>query len=383
MTSEFVTKEAIPNLPLWDRMKAKRSLVSITLEITARCNNDCLHCYINLPANHKEAQAAELTIEEIDRIANESMELGALWCLISGGEPLLREDFKEIYLLLKRKGLLISVFTNAATITQEHIDLFKKYPPRDIEVSVYGVSEETYEKVTRKPGSFKRFMKGLDLLLKNDIKVRFKAMALRSNVHELSEIAKFCKARTKDYFRFDPQLHLRFDRDLARNEEIRSERLNAEEIVVLERADDERHQGLIEHCDVLIQEAACGESNCNHLFHCGIGTGYIVVGFDGTARACTSLVHPDTICDLRKENLREYWEKVLPKVMDLRHDSQELRDTCRICPYVNLCLWCPAHAYLETGAMDRHVPFFCSIAKARAAAIKEDFQKEEALKNKV
>ncbi len=86
-------------------------------------------------------------------------------------------------------------------------------------------------------------MKGLDLLLESGIKVRLKAMALRSNLHEIPEIARFCRERTKDYFRFDPFLHLRVDGDPARNEEIKSERLSPEEIVALENSDGEKGTG--------------------------------------------------------------------------------------------------------------------------------------------
>ena len=71
-------------------------------------------------------------------------------------------------------------------------------------------------------------------------------MALKANVHELPEIARFCRERTKDYFRFDPLLHLRFDGNPLRNEEIRAQRLSPEEIVAIEQADPERFRGLEE-----------------------------------------------------------------------------------------------------------------------------------------
>ena len=117
------------------------------------------------------------------------------------------------------------------------MELFRRYPPRDIEVSVYGATRETYEAVTRRPGSFDAFVRGLDLLLGGGLKVRLKAMALRSNVRELEAISRFCRERTKDYYRFDPLLHLRFDGDPVRNAEIKAERLSPEEVVAVERAD--------------------------------------------------------------------------------------------------------------------------------------------------
>ncbi len=369
MRNSFVKSTTLPEFSLWDKMKENRNVISFDLELTARCNNDCKHCYINLPVNDKTAKEKELSFSEIMRISDEAVSLGAFWCLITGGEPLLREDFKEIYIALIKKGLLISVFTNAVPIRQEHVDLFKKYPPRDIEVSVYGVTKETYEKVTRVPGSFDGFIRGLDLLLGSGVKVRFKAMALRSNVHELPEIAKFCRERTKDYFRFDPQLHLRFDRDSKRNEEIKSERLSPEKIVEIEKADQERFKSLEKNCDKLINPEFCN-INCNHLFHCGAGNGSFNVSYDGYFRLCSSLWHPDCLYDLKKGNLKEAWNDFVPKVRDMRSNNKEFLNTCRKCPIINLCMWCPAHSYLETGKMDMPSETFCKIAYARAEALK-------------
>jgi MoaA/NifB/PqqE/SkfB family radical SAM enzyme len=112
--------------------------------------------------------------------------------------PLLQPDFADIFVALKRQGLLLSVFANACLVTAEHVELFRRYPPRDIEVSVYGATRVTYEAVTRRRGSFDAFRRGLDLLLESGVKLRLKAMALRSNAHELPAMGEFCRARTKD-----------------------------------------------------------------------------------------------------------------------------------------------------------------------------------------
>lgn len=367
MSSSFVEAVSLPQFFLWEKMKSKRNLISFDLEITARCNNNCRHCYINLPANNKEAKEKEPSLVEIKKIADEALSLGAIWCLLTGGEPLLREDFFDVYLYLKKKGLLVSVFTNATLITEKHIKFFKQYPPRDIEVTVYGVTPGTYERVTRVPGSFNAFSQGLNLLLENKIKVRFKAMAIRSNVQELPEIARFCRERTKDYFRFDPFLHLRFDRDPKRNEEIKNERLSTEEIVVIERADPERFQALKKGCDKLI-DPDLSHLNCNHLFHCGAGMGSFTVGYDGLFRLCSSLWHPGCIYDLKEGSLIEAWKNFVPKVKDMRSRREEFLKRCRVCTIINLCMWCPANAHLETQELDKPVEYFCEVAHARQDA---------------
>ncbi len=357
-------------LPLWSKLAAKGAPHAFDLELTARCNNDCRHCYINLPSGDATAAAAELGLDEILGIGREAVDMGAVWCLLTGGEPLLRADFGDIYLGLKRLGLLVGVFTNACLVTPAHAELFRAYPPRDIEVSVYGVTRETYEAVTRRPGSHAAFLRGLDLLAEAGVKVRFKAMALRSNLGEFAEIAAFCRERTADFYRFDPLLHGRFDGDAVRNAEIEAERLPPEELVALERADPERFGALERGCtDGMVFQPSGEHDGCDHLFHCGAGQGSFTVGYDGTFRLCSSLCHPDTVYDLRRGTLREAWVEWVPHVRDLRGSDPEFLQKCRRCSLVDLCLWCPAHAALETGSMDAWVDYFCRVAHARAGAL--------------
>lgn len=369
----------IQDLPLWGRLAAKRAPISFDLEITARCNNDCRHCYINLPAGDRNARAAELSAGEIMDIGRQATDMGAVWCLLTGGEPLLREDFADIYLGLKRLGLLVSLFTNACLVTPGHVALFKRYPPRDIEVTVYGASAATYESVTRRSGSFAAFTRGLDLLLAEGLKVRLKAMALRSNIHDFEEISRFCRERTKDYYRFDPLLTLRYDGDSLRNEEIRAERLSPAEVVAVEQTDEARLGALRRGCDSgeLIRPEQ-EPQECDHLFRCGAGIGSFSVGYDGAFRLCSSLGHPGTTYDLRGGTVREAWEEWVPRVRALRGTAPGFLERCRRCPLVNLCLWCPAHAALETGAMDEWVEYFCEVAHARAAALQQQTPSEPA-----
>jgi len=368
----FVVRRPLAEFGLWDKMAVGRSVFSFDLEATARCNLDCRHCYINLPAGDRATRRRELTVDEIGRIGGEAAALGAVWCLITGGEPLLRKDFFDVYKALLGRGLLLSLFTNATLVTAEHVRFFKKFPPREIEVTVYGVTRETYERVSRTPGSFAAFERGLDRLLMAGLPVRLKAMALRSNKHEIPAIGDFCRARTKDYYRFDPQLHLRFDRDEARNTIIRAERLSGREVARLERADPKRFGALQAACgEILPADGEAGDApDCHHIFRCGVGQRSFVVGPEGHLRPCLSLHHPDFLFDLRKGSLADGWTRFLPEVLSRTSSRPEFLNSCGKCPLINLCLWCPAHAYLETGALDSPVESFCQVAEARAAGLK-------------
>ena len=359
----------IQQYKLWNKVKDKRVPFSFDFEITARCNMNCRHCYINLPAGDREAMAKELTLEQIIDLGRQAVNLGSLWCLITGGEPLLRKDFAEIYLGLKRLGLMVSLFTNATLITEKHIELFKRYPPRDIEITVYGVTPETYEAITRRPGSYQLFMDGFRRLIDSGTNIRLKTMAIKSNLHEQQAIADFCWHWTKDYYRFDPQLHLRFDGDPARNHEIKEERLTPDQVVALETADEKRFKKMCEQSDRLINEALT-RVGCDHLFHCGAGQGSFNLSYDGVFRLCSSLWAEGTTYDLNKGTLAEAWYDFVPKIRALRSQRPEFIDTCRKCALSNLCLWCPAHAHLENGAMDASTPYFCEVAHKRAEIIK-------------
>jgi radical SAM protein with 4Fe4S-binding SPASM domain len=358
----------IQDFALWDKMKSKRSIFQFDLELTARCNNNCRHCYINLPANDKHAKNRELSLAELDALASQAVEMGAIWCVLTGGEPLLRDDFADVYMLLKRKGLLVSVFTNATLVRSEHVALFRKYPPRDIEVTIYGSLKESYERVTRCPGSFAAFARGLDALFEGGLRVRLKAMAVRSNLEDMEAIAEFGRSHTKDFYRFDPQLHLRLDGNLPRNEEIKQERLTPQEIVMLEHADEKRFGALEKNRDTIINEGFT-HRGCDHLFHCGAGKSSFNIGYDGTFRLCTSLWAPGTTVNIRMTSLHDAWETFIPVVRNLRSHNAEYQNTCLKCDIVNLCLHCAATAHLETGAMDGATPYFCEVAHARAAAI--------------
>lgn len=366
MTKSIVVSTPTQDFFLWEKMKSKKALMRFNLEITARCNNTCKHCFINLPVDDRKAKEKELSFDEIMKIADEAISLGALWCLITGGEPLLRKDFFEIYHSLKKKGLLVSVFTNATLVTEKHIKLFKKYPPREIEVSVYGVNKETYEGVTKRVGSFTEFIRGLNLLLENGVKVGLKTMILRSNVHEMHEIARFCRDKCKNYFRFDPFLHLRIDGNQKRNDEIKSERLSPEEILILEQSDPERFKSLKKLCDeIFIQQS---NSSSNYLFQCGAGINSFTMSYEGGFHLCSSLHHLDCIYDLKKGSLSDAMQNFVPKVRNLRIKNKLFLESCHSCSLVNLCMMCPALAHLETGEMDSYVDYFCKVAHARVKA---------------
>jgi len=209
-------------------------------------------------------------------------------------------------------------------------------------------------------------------------------MVIKSNLHEIEAIIDFCEGKSKIPFRFDPFLHLRYDGNVARYVEIRNERLNPDEIVQLETSNTKHFASLLKNCDHLIVEKQFSYDECkvcqdqficetldNHsrLFGCGIGVGEFNISYDGKLRLCSALVAPEFTYDLRMGTLQAGLNELSRKVREMRVQSERLMRTCKSCNIVNLCGWCAATAYLETGSLEGEVPFFCKVAHAREAAL--------------
>lgn len=114
------------------------SPLSMTWELTNKCNFNCPFCYIHNHSNTSKEECSEYRFEEIKSELDELIKRGLFICYLTGGECLLHPDFEKIYLYLKKAGVLVAVLTNAALLSEKHISIFKKYKPYKIEVSIYG-----------------------------------------------------------------------------------------------------------------------------------------------------------------------------------------------------------------------------------------------------
>ena len=136
----YVSKTSLDQSPVW---KHKRPLLSwLDMELTERCNDNCIHCFINLPANDLTAKERELSTKEIEGILQEAASLGCLTVRFTGGEPLLREDFEEIYLFARQLGLKVLLFTNATIANVLWRGLIRKLIKRSSKSGTLSKSKE-------------------------------------------------------------------------------------------------------------------------------------------------------------------------------------------------------------------------------------------------
>ena len=149
---------------LHHRQSGKRAPMQVSIEVTRRCPLECQHCYNNLPMGDQAARSREMTTEEHFKMLDELVEMGCFWLIYTGGEIFARKDFLDIYTYAKKKGFLITLFTNGTLITEKIADYLVEWPPFAIEITLYGRTRETYEALTQIPGSYDRCLRGIKLL---------------------------------------------------------------------------------------------------------------------------------------------------------------------------------------------------------------------------
>jgi len=360
--SRFVTRTEIQN-SLFRNFRKPR-LSHLDIELTERCNNACIHCYINLPATDAQADKRELNTDQWKDILRQATDLGALSVRFTGGEPLLREDFSELYLYTRKLGLKVILFTNARLITPEIVNLFCRVPLlKKIEVTVYGMREQSYDAVACSIGAYAEYRRGISLLLKKGIPFVVKSVLLPPNRLEIDEFENW--ASKLPWMNRSPSYSLLLDQRARRdspqkNALIRKMRLSPQEVTaIFSRRSNDYYNGMF------------GFSR-NHmypqgdvLFDCGAGESGCVDAY-GKYQMCMLLRHPDTVYDLNLGTMREALEVFFPKIRVLKATNPDYLRRCARCFLKGLCEQCPAKSWTEYGTLDTPVEYLCQVAHAQA-----------------
>ena len=357
---------SIPEITLGDLMaemdaEARRIPLQGTIEPTFRCNLSCVHCYVNEPAGAADVRDRELSTERVKALVDEIADAGCLSLLLTGGEVLVRRDFPEIYLHALARGLRVTVFTNGTMVTDEIADLFDRHRPVSVEITLYGMTAGTYDRVTRVPGSFARCLEGIDRLLARGIRLKLKTMALTWNAHEIPAMREFARARGCD-FQHDGMLNPRVDCGASRNGELQ---LTPAQVVALDLDDPEQARILKQACDEALAAAAvpaAGPAD-DHVYSCGAGRNTFTVDPYGSLQLCQ--LSRRNGFDLRAGTFDEGWNEHFPR---LRARTWQSNDVCRRCSLISVCASCAGAAELEHGDPEAIVAHACKVTHLRAHA---------------
>jgi radical SAM protein with 4Fe4S-binding SPASM domain len=339
--------------PIHDRAIAKKIPIAGEMDLTLGCNLRCSHCFC-APDNREK----ELSFDEICHILDEITDAGCFWLLLTGGEPLLRPDFLDIYTYAKKKGLIVTVFTNGTLITTKIADYLKEWTPFSVEISIYGMTQETYEKVTGVPGSYSKCMNGIELLLQRKIPLRLKTLVTTLNKHELWMMKRYAEEHGLD-FRFDALINPRFD---GSKKPCRL-RISPHEVVELDLAYSKNREAWKKLCRDL--KGIPGSTDV--LYPCSLGMWSFHITAYGELRHCLMTQEPSF--DLHQNPFLKCWTELIAEFQALKPEEE---NRCQRCELFAFCAPCPAWAQLENGDPNTVVEYTCQISHLRADA----FQRE-------
>jgi radical SAM protein with 4Fe4S-binding SPASM domain len=341
------------------RIAQRRVPFSGSLDLTHRCDLRCVHCYLGSQERQRKRRNLEMTTEQVISLIDEVTEAGCLFFLITGGEPLLRQDFGEVYRHAKTNGMLVTVFTNGTLITDEIIRLFDDLPPRLVEITLYGATAATYERITGVAGSYERCLTGIQRLLDHGVNVGLKTMLMTLNRHEFFEIENLAREFGVK-FRFDAGVFP----CLSGDKTPLALRVPPEEVIEKEFADA---SSLRLWRDYYEQRSDLPASD--RLYTCGAGLTTFHIDPYGNLQPC--LMTTEYKYDLLHGDFRTGWHEVIPRIRERKADAAF---ACNECDKGILCGFCPPFFQLENGAEDLRSEYLCAIGHLRFQAIEASVQ---------
>jgi radical SAM protein with 4Fe4S-binding SPASM domain len=374
-------------------------VIKAQLELTYRCNLHCLHCYTD-PYNAKEFFPRELSFDEIIRIIDQMAEIGIIWLNLTGGEIIMHPAFFEIYEYAYRKGFLLMLYTNGTVFTKAIIERLQRMPPFVIDVSCHSVNEEAFDRFTQMPGSFRAFLRGMELLHASGLPFTFKTKAMTWNKEELPAIKRFVETFDQP-FGYTTGISPRLNGDLSslayrlsprEVNELEAELLGPVEAgLCSENSEQPATNSLQLHphpipppsegegegggAIFILEGELKADKDCkgeaeqfppapDRLYRCGCATNTIHISAWGMLGTCT--MEYEHRVSLREHHLRDAIELVFRAVRALRYTSES---PCRSCHVFSFCDKKPSEARWAHGSPEAPMPYNCDLAVARAERI--------------
>lgn len=336
--------------------------IAILFELTYRCNLRCSHCYIT------DREEAGLPREAIEKILDQLAEEGTIFLTLSGGEIFMRQDFFQIAYYARSKGFALNLFTNGTLIDEAVANEISKLSPWKVEISIYGATPNTHDKITRIAGSWKKSLKAIKLLKERGVNVMFKALWMRENIHEV-------------------EMFLQLKEDLAvafRATELISPCDNGYSKPLSHRLSDEQlihlNQRLQRNSKNEMRASPSADNNKIDLSQtnlCNAGINYAVISPSGELYPC--LLFPQSAGDLTKESFKEIWRNSA-FLRKLRNTHLSDLKECSTCPYLFDCPRCPAMSALEEGDWLKPWREACRIARIAFKEIPYEQEKKKVSK---
>lgn len=338
---------------LAERLRAKAARARIPLEgsieLTARCNLACGHCYINQPGVVPAGAPAELDTAALRGVLDQLAASGCLWLGITGGEPLLHPGFAAIYRHARERGFLVTLLTNGTLIDDAVADLLAALPPLVVEVTLYGHTAATAAAVTGVAGAHAACREGIARLAARGVRYRLKTTLTAANRHELDAMRAFA-AEQGVAFRSDGLLNARLDGSPLPP----GVALAPADLVDLELGDGPTREAWRAR---IAQQGAPGRSP----HPCAAGVSAFHVDFAGRLTPCLMARRPAV--SVVEGSFAAAWDGPIREAVAAWTRGA---GPCGGCALAGCCDACPGWGLITHGDADRPVEPLCRVAEERA-----------------
>jgi radical SAM protein with 4Fe4S-binding SPASM domain len=304
--------------------------LSVHLDLTYRCNERCVHCYLD----HDDH--GEMTTAEILRVLDEVAEAGTFFLTLSGGEIFMRRDFFEILAHARKRMFAVKLKTNAVMVTRARAERIARLGVESVQVSLYSHRAEAHDAITKLAGSFRRTIEGVKRLREQGIKVSFANVLMKGNEDDYGHVRALAREMGAG-FTIDPMITPMMDGDrgvLALN--VDPERLSA----------IFRDESLTEGAPRFSPTPAgpAPEEDAAQMLPCSAGHTLAYISPYGEVFPCVQFPYP---CgNVRRQRFADIW-KDSAQLAEVR--SVRLADVegCSTCVHGASCSRCPGLAYVE------------------------------------
>ncbi len=339
-----------------------------SIDLTYRCNNNCCHCWLRIPAASKEKRE-ELTFKEIMYLVDEARKMGCRRWSISGGEPMLRPDFPEIFDYITSNCISYTLNTNGALITPEIARLMRRKGSKL--VALYGATSDVHDHITRNPGSFEATMRGFARLKEAGAGFTVQLIPMTDNYHQFGEMVQLAESLSSHWRIGAAWLYLSAEGDPEKNREILRQRLDPAEVIRLDQPDLSYEEWMANKED----HRYCHIGRDDRLFaSCIDARRDFHIDPYGQMTFCGYIKDPALLYDLRKGSFKECWEEFIPSLADKVRGGSEYLENCASCELRGDCRWCPVYGYLEHRRFSAKVEYLCAAARENRR-FKRDWQK--------
>ena len=348
----------------------KPRLASLQFELTSRCNERCIHCYI---PNGKKNAGFDMSFERFKYILDQYAEMGGLQVTLSGGEALMNKDIVKMLWYCREKDMQISLLTNLISLKKELIPILKDVNLSLIQVSLYSMNAEKHDFITTVKGSFEKTKTAIEKLHNADIPVQISCPIMKANKDGYDEVMKYAQ-RLRMKAQTDYIMMAQADLDTSNL----ANRISIEETEKVIR--DIMENDVDYQTETLAQEplSSISEEEFAEMSLCGAGLNDLCVTVNGDIYPCAGW-QGFVVGNVFRESLKEIWEHS-PKLEQIRMIKQKDFPKCLKCEARDFCNMCLVRNYNESGGdMFKINEHFCKVAFLNKQ-IAEEWQKSHPIR---